>query len=117
MAKARAAKMEDHAGPLTAGTAWEKDIRHFSALRPRAQEKQGPAQFAASAEAKATTPVPAPAKVAANMRPKAKAKAAHQTFQEGKVGKEAKVRARAMAKAMAKARERFQTWMIKDGHM
>jgi hypothetical protein len=71
----------------------------------------------AIAEAKATTPAPAPAKVVANMSLRAKAMVAHPTFQEGRVGKEAKVRARAMARAMAKARERSQTWMIKDGHM
>jgi hypothetical protein len=118
LAKAREAKAEDHAALLTAGTVWGKDIRLFSALRPRAQGKQGRAQSAAIVEAKATKPVPAPAKAEASMRPKAKAKAAHQTFQEGKDGKEeAKERARDMAKVMARAKERSQTWMTKDGHM
>ena len=96
----------------------ERGIRPFSALQPRAQGRLGPARFVAIAEAKATTPAPAPARVVASTSPRARAKVAHPTFQEGKVGKEeAKARARAMAKAMAKAKERFQTWMIKDGHM
>ena len=63
------------------------------------------------------TPVLAPAKVVASMFVRAKAKVAHPTFQEERVGREAKARARAMAKAMANARDRSQTWMIKDGHM